>query len=70
MVQVLRHLGLMQFMPVAEDNLLEWWLQSRKMVAKPRRRAFDSFVFLVIWHLWLERNALVFRNSVVTTTCV
>ncbi|OEL23010.1 hypothetical protein BAE44_0015970, partial [Dichanthelium oligosanthes] len=42
--------------------LTDWWLRSRKMVAKPRRKAFDSLCLLVSRHLWLERNSRVFRG--------
>jgi hypothetical protein len=60
----LRHIGLRQLMPLADDSLLEWWLRSRKQTTKARIKAFDSFIFLVTWHLCLERNARVFRSSV------
>ncbi|OEL38200.1 hypothetical protein BAE44_0000784, partial [Dichanthelium oligosanthes] len=43
--------------------LTAWWLHSRKLVVKPRRKAFDSFCFLVSRLLWLERNSRVFRGS-------
>jgi hypothetical protein len=32
----------------------------RKQVPQTRRRAFDSFVVLVVWCLWRERNVRVF----------
>jgi hypothetical protein len=69
----LRRMGLRQLTPLADDNLLEWRLRSRKRTAKARRKAFDSFVFLVTWHLWLERNARLFRiwfkRSLYNVTC-
>jgi hypothetical protein len=43
----------------AEDSFALWWVQERKQVPKARRRAFDSFVVLVVWGLWRERNARV-----------
>jgi hypothetical protein len=46
------------------DGFIDWWLGSRKRVLKARRRAYDSFVFLVVWSLW--RNRRVFRSSAVT----
>jgi hypothetical protein len=46
------------------DGFIDWWLGSRKRVQKARRRAYDSFVFLVVWSLW--RNRRVFRSSAVT----
>jgi hypothetical protein len=39
-------------------------------VAKPRRKAFDSLVALIIWSIWLERNSRVFRNQVGSVTAV
>ncbi|OEL30014.1 hypothetical protein BAE44_0008967, partial [Dichanthelium oligosanthes] len=42
--------------------LTDWWLRSRKLVAKLRRKAFDSLCLLVLRHLWLERNSRVFRG--------
>jgi hypothetical protein len=64
----LHRLGLRQFTLTTIDTLLDWWLRSRKRIAKLRRKAFDSFVFLVSWKLWLERNARVFRNSVASVS--
>jgi hypothetical protein len=64
----LHRLGLRQFTLTTTDTLLDWWLRSRKRIAKLRRKAFDSFVFLVSWKLWLERNARVFRNSVASVS--
>jgi hypothetical protein len=31
-------------------------MRARKSVAKVRRKAFDSFVILIAWLLWLQRN--------------
>jgi hypothetical protein len=30
---------------------------------KPRRKAFDSLVVLIVWCIWMEHNARVFRNQ-------
>lgn len=46
----------------ADHALLDWWLGSRQRVGRPRRKGFDSLFLLVVWHLWLERNARVFQR--------
>jgi hypothetical protein len=56
--------GWQQLTPNADDKLRDWWLQSRKVVPKARRKAFDSLSFMVSRSLWLERNVRVFRNVV------
>jgi hypothetical protein len=43
--------------------MVDWWLRSRKQVAKNRQKAFNLLVFLVAWSLWLERNIRVFNRS-------
>lgn len=48
--------------PGHDDDLVEWWLRVRKAVVKERRRGFDSLVCLVVWQLWLERNARTFNR--------
>jgi hypothetical protein len=32
-------------------------------VPKPRRKTFYSLMMLMVWTIWLERNARVFRNQ-------
>jgi hypothetical protein len=46
-----------------DAKLRDWWIRRRKAVAKARRKAFDSLVFLVFRSLWLERNARVSLGS-------
>ena len=48
---VLEVLGLVQAAFTAADSFWSWWLHSRKLVSKDLRRGFDSFVFLIGWHL-------------------
>ncbi|OEL20280.1 hypothetical protein BAE44_0018701, partial [Dichanthelium oligosanthes] len=55
--------GWQLLLPSPSDNLTGWWLRSRKLVAKPRRKAFDSFSLLITRLLWLERNSRVFKGS-------
>jgi hypothetical protein len=61
--RLLRCLGWRQLTPESDDKIIAWWLDSRKRVAKPRRKAFDSLVLLGMWSLWLERNARTFAGG-------
>jgi hypothetical protein len=36
-------------------SLATWWYSARKLVAKARRKGFDTFVWLVAWSIWRER---------------
>jgi hypothetical protein len=54
--------GWQHLTPVAEDTFALWWVQSCKRVLKDRQGVFDSFVVLIAWCLWCERNARVFRG--------
>lgn len=47
---------------VKHKEVLQWWLRSRKLIAKDLRRGFDS-LFLVSWLLWKKRNARTFNNA-------
>jgi hypothetical protein len=60
--KVLMHCGWQHLASVVDEHLVLWWLRSRKFVVKARRKAFDSFVVLIVWSIWLERNAMVFRS--------
>lgn len=48
---------------LVQENILQWWLHSRKLISKHVRRGFDSLFFLVSWMLWKERNARTFNND-------
>jgi hypothetical protein len=65
--KVLRQLGWQHLTALPTSTTVQWWLTSRKRLAKARRRGFDSLVLLVAWSLWLERNSKVFdrRSSTV-----
>uniref|UniRef100_A0A0A9E2U6 Reverse transcriptase zinc-binding domain-containing protein n=1 Tax=Arundo donax TaxID=35708 RepID=A0A0A9E2U6_ARUDO len=49
--------------PNPDAPFVEWWLQSRKEVPKPRRESFDTMVILGAWRIWNERNGRVFRGA-------
>jgi hypothetical protein len=59
-LKALRRCEWQSLAPAATDSFTEWWLRSRKRILKVRRKAFDYFVILDGWCLWLERNARVF----------
>jgi hypothetical protein len=58
--RLLAMLHLQDVVLVHEEDVIAWWLRSRKLVLKPMRKSFDSLVFLVRWRLWKERNARTF----------
>ena len=53
-------LQLHEVIVLAQENTMQWWLRSRKLVPKILQRGFDSFFFLVGWSLWKEHNARTF----------
>jgi hypothetical protein len=61
--KVLRRCGWQGLVPSMNDCLIEWWLQSRKLVQKPRHKALDSMFILVSWCIWCRRNKRVFYGS-------
>jgi hypothetical protein len=48
--------------PMQVDSFVAWWLRVWKLVPKAHKSAFDSYVMLIAWTLWLERNSHVFRS--------
>ena len=59
-LRLLRPLGLQALVPTSGTFAFVWWLTSPKRLPADFRKLFDSFVFLVIWLLWKERNARFF----------
>ena len=44
------------------DCLLDWWLEARKGRDRANKPDFDTFVTVVTWALWKQRNARVFNK--------
>ena len=51
------------FYPQVQDNLLDWWLQTRRSYTCGGKEGFDKFVIAVAWSLWKQRNAWVFNRT-------
>jgi hypothetical protein len=66
--KALRRCGWQGLTPTMTDCFTEWWLRSRKRIPKERRKAFDFFVILDAWCLWLERNVRVFEGRASSST--
>ena len=47
-------------------SFASWWAAARKQLPKTSRCGFDSFVILVCWLLWKERNERTFDHRVRT----
>jgi hypothetical protein len=58
--------------PMGAQSIVDWWLPTRKRVHKSNRKGFDTQFAVVVWSLWLERNARVFnaKASMVRQLCV
>jgi hypothetical protein len=61
--KVLCRCVLQRLSPSPGEAFAAWWITIRKQVPKARRKAVDSLIILVVWRLWLERNARVFSLS-------
>jgi hypothetical protein len=54
--------------PRTDNDGLLHELRSRKRIPKERRKAFDFFVILDAWCLWVERNVRVFEGRASSST--
>jgi hypothetical protein len=59
----LRLVGFQMLTPSDDILFADWWVNNRKRVHKKSRKGFDSFVCLVSWMLWKERDARVFDRK-------
>jgi hypothetical protein len=59
----LRRVGFQFLTPAQEGALADWWLRRRKKIFMDHRKGFDSFVVLMVWLIWKERNARVFHGA-------
>jgi hypothetical protein len=55
--------GWQQFTPESDSRVVDWWLNSRRIVAKLHQKAFNLVVLLGAWMLWLERNVRTFSSN-------
>jgi hypothetical protein len=60
---LLRVAGFQYLTSTDAPSIVDWWLPSRKRVHKTQHKGFDSLFVLVVWSLWLERNARVFNGK-------
>jgi hypothetical protein len=49
-------------MPTETDNLQDWWALARKRFRRKEKKGFDSFIILIAWRIWKQRNARIFDN--------
>ena len=54
--------GVQVAVPGTADGFAAWWLAVRKGFSKNNKRTFDTFVILIAWSLWKQRNARLFNN--------
>ena len=65
-------LGIQDHSPLTwrhEDTVQDWWLKTIN-TAGHINKAIGSVLMLVMWEIWKERNARVFRNTASPTTII
>jgi hypothetical protein len=48
--------------PIVTDTLEEWWLNTRSNLNKGTKKKLDTWVLLICWSIWKQRNARAFGN--------
>ena len=51
--------------PTNDSRLVQWWKDTRKLIHKQSRKGFDTFVMLICWMIWKQRNARVFDTGTI-----
>jgi hypothetical protein len=49
--------------PRESDSLQDWWSIARKRFRKKEKKGFDTFIIMIAWRIWKQRNAKVFDNT-------
>lgn len=60
--EILGKCGIAALAP-SSTSLPDWWSAARARLRSQRRKGFDSLVLLILWKIWLERNARVFEGA-------
>ncbi|OEL26842.1 hypothetical protein BAE44_0012140, partial [Dichanthelium oligosanthes] len=64
--QILQALGVARASQANTLTLPEWWEHTRNLFTGTRKKGYDSLFTLVVWQLWKERNAQLFRSTEAT----
>ena len=56
---------MLRLIPLQQDRRQQWWMSRHKQISKADKKGFDSFVMLICWTLWKQRNARVFQLGVI-----
>ena len=49
--------------PENTDTLEDWWLRQRSRPEKKEQRTLDTWIVLICWHIWKQKNVRVFGNT-------
>jgi hypothetical protein len=50
-------------------DIHDWW-SSLVEGTSPQRKGLSSLALLVVWEIWMERNARVFRNKLLSSVVI